>query len=242
MQVADARIHVFLVSSVHETARKSFVELLRKEFPELEKVEAIYPAHTRVPFLQQLQERSKERSGRSLKEGEIGLILTNRQIWRKILSRASSDEEHFLILESDSKISASLLLHQYFHSLSASYDIFFWGAWFGHMRLLRSKRKAFAAGHWAGEPLINSVACTYGYSINRKAAAVLLKATARIAYPVDEFKRYLTPGQLRFGGVAPELITVHPSPSTIRQDSSSLKEKIWIFLLDLRNHILSYWR
>jgi GR25 family glycosyltransferase involved in LPS biosynthesis len=242
MTVAHAQIPVFLVSSVHETARKPFVELLRKEFPNLEQVEAIYPSHTRVPFLQQLQERSEERTGRSLKEGEIGLILTNRKIWRKILNRASSDEEHFLILESDSKISESQLLHKNFNSLSASYDIFFWGAWFGHMRLLRSKRKTFAVGYSAGEPLINSVACTYGYSINRKAAAVLLKATARIAYPVDEFKRYLAPGQLRFGGVAPELISVHPSPSTIRQDGSSLKEKIWILLLDLRNHILSFCR
>lgn len=242
MPIVDRPIPVFLVSAVHETARKTFVDVLRKEFPNLEQVDAIYPSRTRVPFLQQLKECSKQRTGRSLKEGEIGLILTNRQIWRKILRLASSDEEHFLVLESDSKICSPLLLQQHFHALSSSYDIFFWGAWFGHMRLLRSKRKTFAAGYSAGEPLINSVACTYGYSINRKAAAVLLKATARIAYPVDEFKRYLGPGQLRFGGVAPELITVHPSPSTIRQDSSSLKEKIWIFLLDMRNHILSYCR
>ena len=93
--------------------------------------------------------------------------------------------------------------------------------------------------HFIGEPLRNAVACTYGYSINRKAASCLLKSTNRIAYPVDEFKKYLKPGQLRWGAVVPELISVHDVPSTIQPNTDKMMEKIWIFVLDIRNYFLS---
>lgn len=231
---------VYLISSVHEHSRKQHVELLLQTFPGTKQVEAIYPSYTRVPFLSQLKAKSKLRAGRSLRDGEIGLILTSRNIWRDILKKAKNDEEHFLIMESDSKVIDPAILEAHFHTTTRDYDMFFWGAWFGHLRLLRSKRKQLQNRYSFGEPLINSVACTYGYSINRKAASTLLKATCHIAHPVDEFKKYLKPGQLRLGAVVPELISVHDVPSTIRPNAFALMEKIWIFVLDIRNHFLSF--
>lgn len=230
---------VYLISSVHESSRKQHVDQLLHTFPGTQQVEAIYPSQTRVPFLPQLKAQSKLRAGRSLRDGEIGLILTSRIVWRDILKKAKNDEEHFLILESDSKVINAAILEANFHKATQDYDMFFWGAWFGHLRLLRSKRRLLELGHFFGEPLINSVACTYGYSINRKAASCLLKATGHIAHPVDEFKKYLKPGQLRMGAVVPELISVHDVPSTIRPNSIALMEKTWIFVLDIRNHFLS---
>lgn len=230
---------IYLISSVHEHTRKQHVGQLLQAFPGTKQFEAIYPSQTRVPFLKQLKAQSKLRSGRSLKDGEIGLILTSRNIWRDILQKAKGDEDHFLILESDSKVLNAEMLEAHFHKTTQQYDIFFWGAWFGHLRLLRSKRRLLQNRYFFGEPLINSVACTYGYSINRKAASILLKATSRIAHPVDEFKKYLNPGQLRWGAVVPELISVHDVPSTIRSDAFALMEKFWIFVLDIRNYFLS---
>ncbi len=230
---------VYLISSVHESSRKQHVAGLLQTFPTTIQVEAIYPSYTRIPFLSALKAQSKLRAGRSLRDGEIGLILTSRNIWRDILKKAKTDEEHFLILESDSKLINAAMLEEKFLTATRAYDMFFWGAWFGHLRLLRSKRKPLGDMHFFGEPLINSVACTYGYSINRKAASRLLKATGKIAHPVDEFKKYLKPGELRLGAVVPELVSVHDVASTIRPNSIALFEKIWIFVLDIRNHFLS---
>jgi len=230
---------VYLISSVHEHLRKQHVEQVLHAFPGTKQVEAIYPSRTRVPFLAQLKERSKLRSGRSLRDGEIGIILTSRNIWRDILKKAKSDEEHFLILESDSKLNNAAMLEAHFCSATREYDMFFWGAWCGHLRLLRSKRSRLQDRHFVGEPLVNSVVGGYGYSINRKAASCLLKATSRIAHPADEFKKYLKAGQLKWGAVVPELISVHDVPSTIRPNAVALKEKIWIFTLDIRNFFLS---
>jgi GR25 family glycosyltransferase involved in LPS biosynthesis len=239
MSQSQQPFSVYLISSVHEHSRKQHLELLLKAFPGTRQVEAIYPSYTRVPFLKQLKDQSKLRGGRSLRDGEIGLILTSRNIWRDILKKATNDEEHFLILESDSKLIDVAMLKAHFNEATHDYDIFFWGAWLGHLRLMRSKRRHLQARYYVGAPLINSVSGTYGYSINRKAASCLLKATRRIAHPVDEFKKYLHPGQLRLGAVVPELISVHDVPSTIRPNAFALMEKIWIFVLDIRNYFLS---
>jgi len=232
-------IRAFLISSIHETDRKSFVEKLIQDIPGVRQIEAIYPQMTHVPFLEKLKVKSKFRAGRSLNDGEIGLILTSRKIWREIINISDSDEESFLILESDSKIDNTDLLNSYFHRLTSEYDIFFWGAWSGKISLLRSKKKRVHGKYFYGIPLINSVAGTYGYSINKKAASCLLKATTKISYPVDEFKKYLEPGQLRFGGILPEVIKFNDIPSTIGHQSNEIKEKIWIFILQVRNKILS---
>jgi len=239
MTISPMPFSVYLISSVYEHSRKQHVEQLMHSFPGITQVEAIYPSRTRIPFFAQLKEQSKLRVGRCLRDGEIGLILTSRNIWRDILKKAKNDEEHFLILESDSKIINIHILESHFSKVIPDYDMFFWGAWFGHLRLLRSKRRKLQDKYFIGEPLRNAVACTYGYSINRKAASCLLKSTNRIAYPVDEFKKYLKPGQLRWGAVVPELISVHDVPSTIQPNTDKMMEKIWIFVLDIRNYFLS---
>lgn len=233
----------YIISSTHEPERKQFVQAVKAALPGIKEIEAIYPTKSKVPFLEKLQKKSAERGGRALTAGEIGLILTSRIIWRDIIQKAKNDEEHFLILESDSDIRNLPFLLNQFNVLTGTYDLFFWGAWMGHLRLLNSKRKKIAHGYSYGEPLVNSIACTYGYSMNRKGASTLLKLTGNIAYPLDEFKRYVPTGTLRYGGIVPEVISIHPAlPTTIGRPTNQLLEKLTIFVFDLRNFFLSRFR
>lgn len=239
----EPRFSSYVITSIHETERIPFVVQIKSALPNVKQVEAIYPSSTRVPYLKKLQFKSKERGGRALTAGEIGLILTSRMIWRDILQRAQDDQEHFLILESDSKINDIELLTSKFQALTRGYDFFLWGSWQGHLRILRSKRKRVDKKYTYGEAFMRSIAGTYGYSLNRKAAATLLELTGKIAYPVDEFKRYVAPGTLHFGGIVPEVISIHKAlPTTIGRPANAAVERLIMFVFDIRNYILSMLR
>lgn len=233
----------YVITSIHETERIPFVEQIKSALPNVKQIEAIYPSSTRVPFLKKLQLKSKERGGRALTAGEIGLILTSRMIWRDILQKAQNDQDHFLILESDSNINNIEILVSKFQALTRDYDLFLWGSWQGHLRLLRSKRKRLDEKYTYGEAFMRSISGTYGYSLNRKAAATLLQLTGKIAYPVDEFKRYVAPGTLHFGGIVPEVISIHKNLlTTIGRPSNAAIERLIMFVFDIRNYCLSMLR
>lgn len=136
----------------------------------------------------------------------------------------------FLVLESDSEIKLEEVLIANFVRISKAYDLFFWGAWEGHMQVYRSTRKQLSPGIDFGNPFIKTVYCTYGYSLNKKAAAYLLRQTRKAAYPVDQFKRFIREGELRIGGVVPEVIATIPrNESYIRGKGMHLKS-IFSFL------------
>lgn len=239
-------IRAFVITAVHERDRKANVEKLLQQLPGLQLVEAIYPKYQKIPFLDKLIEKSKERTGVPLSLGEIGVVLSNRLIWKKIAHIAESDNEPFLILESDSFITDIELLKDKYLALSGCYDMFFWGAWTGHMKLKRSTSKKLTARYSVGEPFIKTVYGAYGYTVNKRAALHLLKQTRHISYAVDQYKRYIqSTDDIRIGGIVPDLII----PGNGEVDSTighpgmhPLREKIWMLILDVKNAVICFFK
>jgi hypothetical protein len=235
-------IRAFVICSERELHRKNNIALLHQLLPGLMQIEAIYPRYTKIPFLSGLIQKSRERTGRALNEGEIGILLSNRQAWQEICSIAEDDKEPFLILESDSCINNPSLLIEKGVTIAGDYDLFFFGGWMGHIKLKRSTVRRITDRFRVGEPYIKTICSGYGYSVNRKAARYLLQRTSSVGYPVDEFKRYMEPGMLKVGAVLPELISELPgSSSTIGHDGlPPWLHTIKIRLLDIRNGVIAY--
>lgn len=256
MENKNVHIKAFVIVGVHENNRLAHIEKLKKQLLGLQRVDAIFPSRQKVPFINKLIKLSKSRTGKALNHGEIGVILSNRLVWREIVKNATSDEQHFLILESDSVINDLMMLHQLYSEVEANYDLFFWGAWLGHAQILRSTKKRIKPiqkssslqnnalpklEYSIGTPFYKTICSGYGYSLNKKAAAYLLACTNQIAFPIDEFKRYSDPNFLRWGTVKPEIITQGEGVTTIGHNSHPLIEKIWMGLLDIRNKLICYY-
>jgi len=130
-----------------------------------------------------------------------------------------------------------------FEKYTQTYDLFFWGAWDGHISIKRSSIVYKEQGHKIGEPLIKSVYCTYGYSLNKKAAAYLLKQTGQISYPVDMFKHFITPGAIQIGGIRKEIISTWTNMgSYIRTNTmgSAIKRFLILLVFTVRNSIQAF--
>lgn len=229
----------FLIYAESEAHRKEHIANLMAEAPfAVEKVEAVYPDRQHVPFRDALLRVSKERTGKTLLMGELGCLLSHRRVWTKILREAKDDQDHFLVFESDSMIDDPQFLRNHFSSLTQTKDLFFWGAWEGHMKFFQSSQKVITGNHVIGEPFIKTIYCTYGYSLNRKAAILLLSRTRKISHPVDQFKYFFSQQELRLGGVLPEVITGNKLNSTIRGKENALFKKLFLTVLDLKNTII----
>ncbi|MEY4307876.1 MAG: hypothetical protein RL422_79 [Bacteroidota bacterium] len=223
----------FVLFAEHETERKAHVEAMRFAIPALEVVEPVFPSRVHVPFLEALMQKSYARTGKALLSTEIGVILSHRKVWSQIAHESS--EGHFLVLESDSRILKPELLES---ETAKKYDLFFWGAWNGYVSLKKS-----TVQNGVGEPLIKSVYGAYGYSLNAKAARYLLQKTARIAYPVDMYKRFVDTREISIGAIVPEVIsTWRTSDSLIRQESRRhlLTAELIRMIFYCRNTIQSY--
>jgi len=229
----------FLIYAESEIHRKENIAKLMADAPfAVEQVDAVYPDRQHVPFRDALLRVSKERTGKTLLKGELGCLLSHRRVWTKILSEAKSDQDHFLVFESDSMIEDPQFLRDHFLSLTQTKDLFFWGAWEGHMKFFHSSQKAIADSRVVGEPFIKTIYCTYGYSLNRKAAKLLLNRTRKISHPVDQFKYFFSQKELELGGVLPEVITGNKINSTIRGKENTLFKQIFLSLLDIKNNII----
>jgi GR25 family glycosyltransferase involved in LPS biosynthesis len=236
-------INSFLLCSPYEQHRFSHINTLQDMFPGIVKVEAIFPKYQNVPFLQKLINLSEQRTGIKLMPGEIGCLLGHRKIWKTILNSKDEYDGHYLVLESDSKINDIVLLKNTFHKYSAPYDIFFWGAWEGDMRIKKSTIIFNEHNRVIGEPLLNSIYCTYGYSLNKAAAGYLLNQTNKISFPVDFFKKFIQPNTLRIGGIRNELISICSEfKSSIRTPSigSRLKHFLMLLILNVKNKVQAY--
>jgi GR25 family glycosyltransferase involved in LPS biosynthesis len=107
------------------------------------------------------------------------------------------------------------------------------------MKLLHSKKQKLNDQFTIGEPFIKSVYCTYGYSVNKKAAAYLLLQTKKIGYPVDQFKKFIYPGAIRIGGIQPELINAGSMGSYINQiNLNKWYYKLFMRVLDFKNSVI----
>lgn len=223
----------FVLFAEHETERISHLKAIKAVLPSVVVVEPVFPSRINVPFLEAMVEKSRARTGKALLPTEIGVILSHRKIWAKIAQEKTN--EHFLVLESDSRILKPELLKA---EKVEKYDLFFWGAWNGYASLKRSTLK-----NGVGEPLIKSVYGAYGYSLNSKTAAYLLKKTAQVAYPVDMYKRFVDPTEISLGAIVPEVIsTWRTSDSLIRKESRGhlFTAELIRLIFYCRNTIQSY--
>jgi GR25 family glycosyltransferase involved in LPS biosynthesis len=229
----------YLISSPLEKDRLHNINTLQSQLNNVIHIKAIYPSQIHVPFLNQILDLAKQRTNRALSSAELGLLLSHREAWRSLLN---SDHEAALILESDSMIQNEIILNKYFETIHKQFDLFFWGAFDGRMKIFTKGRFNLNKSFVVGNPVINSVYCTYGYSINKKTASFLLKQTSKVNYPVDFWKIRLKNTNLIIGGVSPEIISPNPQfNSTVQSKKFSIYDnKIIKQVIDWKNTILAY--
>jgi GR25 family glycosyltransferase involved in LPS biosynthesis len=231
----------YLVTSKDEIERYEHVASLKMLFPNLTTIEAIYPSKIHIPFQGQIKSITKDRTGNPLSDGALGCLLSHRIIWRRFLNQ--KDQDFCLILESDSKIENLPMIHSQQASIKAQYDLFFWGAFDNRMKLLRSTKVKLIDQYQIGSPLINSLYCTYGYSINKTAAKFLLENTKKFNFPVDYWKLRLKNSPLRVGGILPNLITTVPTfQSTISHTNQNLSAILFDSIIDFKNNVISFFK
>ena len=240
-----AAINTYILYSPLEKDRTARVEAMRQQFKQFTISESIYPSNTHIPFLKAIIEKSKERTGKALMATEVACLLGHRRILRQIVRAATNNEEHFLVLESDSKILNFELLKNQFETISNKYDLFFWGAWEGNAKIKRSKAQVLDSNYSIGEPLLHSIYCAYGYSINKPTAQYLLKQSAKISTPFDIFKQFIDPQKIKVGTITKEVITtsdIGNQASYIRKTDKkdNLKRAFYLLFLNIKNSIQAY--
>ena len=134
-------INTYILYSPLEKDRTARVEAMRQKFKQFTISESIYPNNTHIPFLKAIIEKSKERTGKALMATEVACLLGHRRILRQIVKAATNNEEHFLVLESDSKILDFSLLETYFQPISKQFGIFFGGHGRAMLKLSAPKLK-----------------------------------------------------------------------------------------------------
>jgi GR25 family glycosyltransferase involved in LPS biosynthesis len=235
-------IKTYILYSKHELDRLENINLLKQNINDIVEVDAVFPKYVNVPFLDKLIQNSKERTGKALNANEIGCLLGHRKIWKALLKREASENEHFLIMESDSIINDYGILENTFSKYTSNYDLFFWGAWNGNVSIKRSTILYKENNKTIGEPILGSVYCTYGYSINKKGASYLLKQTSKIAWPVDFFRFLVDPNFIKVGAISKELIsTPIYLKSYIRNNTliNSYKRQLITKVLKIKHFIIS---
>ena len=231
----------YLVSSKDELERIKHIEELQNLFPGVVSIEAIYPKKTRIPLYSQIKSISKARTGSALSDGALGCLLSHRVIWRHFLNQ--KEQDFCLILESDSQIDNLTIIKSHQLSIKAQYDLFFWGAFDNRMKLLQSTKIHLADRYQIGTPLVNSLYCTYGYSINKNAATYLLESTNKFDYPVDYWKLRLKDSPLRVGGIVPNIITTVTSfESTISHSNQNIFILLYDTMINFKNNIISFFK
>ena len=236
-------ISTYIIFSDQEQARMGQLQKIQEYFSDLTIINAIFPNKTRVPFLQSLINKTKERTGKALLVNEIGVLMSHRKVWHEIIQIATDPNKHYLVLESDSKVNNGELIEKYYKHIESKFDLFFWGAWNGNATIRRSTKIELGKGLEIGEPMIKSIYGAYGYSINTKGARYMLKKTSKIAYPVDLYKHYINLKELKVGVIKPEQIgTWLTTDSNIRVESkiTLLKRYLVIKIFNCRNKIHAY--
>jgi len=236
-------ISAFIIYGQNEHARQAQVNLMQEVLPNSVLVDPIFPARQKVPFIKDLIKNAYKRSGYKLLPSEVGVFMSHRSIWKKIVQQNNEPNQHFLVLESDSKINDIRKIEQAMQKVQTEYDLFFWGAWNNHVSIKKSTAENIDNNYKIGVPLIRSVYGAYGYSLNIKAAKHLLAQSSKINYPVDLYKHYVDQSAIKIGAIQPELIsTWQTTDSTIRKEANidRLKRIIIIKIFSLRNQILAY--
>ena len=231
----------FVIWASHETLRQENVDqLCATALFSIERVEAIYATKQHIPFLDKLVKTAFDRTGYPMTSAELACLLSHRKVWQLICKEKANEEQHFLILESDSVIKNPEVLRTLFKEMESRYDLFFWGGYEGRIKLFHSTLFYPATGYKVGAPFVKTLYCAYGYSMNKKTAQLLLEKTASISYPVDHFKRYFGADEIRIGSILPEVITGNQLDSNIPQASKrGLFFKIFLKFIEWRNILLT---
>lgn len=236
-------IRAYVITAEHEHYRRANVQILQEQLPALKCIEAIYPTREKVPFIERIRNTTYSRTGNKLNYGEIGILLSSRRVWKNIVKTDAAEEDFFLILESDSVINDIEVLNDNFYNLTKQYDLFFFGGWLGNIKLHNSKKKKLNDFYTYGEPYIKTICSGYGYAINKKTAQYLLKASNKVAYPADEFKKYIDPSLVKIGAILPELISQSEGVTTIgHNDIGPVFEFVLRKILNIRNSIICYFK
>ena len=134
-------IAAYIIKSKHESARNEQVGILQNQIINSKIVEAIFPKFQHVPFIDKMIQLSKIRFGKELLSNEIGVVMSHRKAWQNIVvDNDINSNQHYLILESDSKIINLEILNQQMDKIKLNYDLFFWGAWTGHASIKKSTK------------------------------------------------------------------------------------------------------
>ena len=121
-------IPAFIIYGQNEHARQAQVNLMQEVLPNSVLVDPIFPASQKVPFINDLIQNAYKRSGYKLLPSEVGVFMSHRSIWKKIVQQNNDPSQHFLVLESDSKINDMHLIEQTMQKVQTGYDLFFWGS------------------------------------------------------------------------------------------------------------------
>lgn len=235
----------FILHSHLEQKRAEQIAQLKSTAPfPIQSVGAIFPSQTRIPFLGKLLTLAHQRTGYPMVSTELACLMGHRKIWKLIVAGPSEPGEHFLVLESDSSIVNPFLLRDLFTGVTTGFDLFFWGAFDGRAKLFSSTQKKIVGDYRVGTPLINSLYCTYGYSLTKDMASLFLEKTNKVTYPVDHFKRYFSTDEIKIGAVLPELIkSTNTGGSQTRPSlSHSLYSYCFDRLVDVKNEFLTRFR
>jgi GR25 family glycosyltransferase involved in LPS biosynthesis len=104
-------------------------------------------------------------------------------------------------------------------------------------------RNQLSDQYQVGTPLVHSLYCTYGYSVNKTAAKFLLESTKKFNYPVDYWKLRLKDSPLRVGGILPNIITTVSSfKSTISHPNQNIFVLLFDTTINLKNSIISFFK
>jgi GR25 family glycosyltransferase involved in LPS biosynthesis len=205
-------------------------------------IEAIYPSSRKIPF------RSKFDL---ISDGELGCLLSHRKVWKQL----KENNGRFIILEDDIKIAEKIKLEELQNKIIEKTDvekIIFFGAFDGRVKIKKSTKFMIELGsnnYNIGVPYEKTLWCTYGYSINKKGAEILLKCTKLFkgTLAVDSFIKYIESNNLQATNiltVVPNVVFPRGNQSTIRHNKNSRQirfiEMIKKYIIDLRNEIAAY--
>jgi GR25 family glycosyltransferase involved in LPS biosynthesis len=236
---------VYGIIAPHETERMPSLQAVMAGFTNHRMVNAIFPKYCKVPWVKQLLQQSFMRCHRHLNLGELGCLLSHRKTWKTFLK---SGYDYGLILESDSTIKDNALLQHIITAHAGRFDILFLGSYHGRTKVKRSTSESFGK-MTIGEPLPNTLYCTYGYVMQKTAAKHLLRQTGKVSWPVDFWSKWLADDrgtyQMRVGAVAPEVISTWDAPSTIQdirlvRSAEQLPRRIKYFLGEVKNSLIGF--
>ncbi len=232
----------YIIYSSREIKRKEQVKKIQEIFPSSTIIDPIFPEYQKVPFLKKIIQKSKDYTGKALLTNEVGVFLSHRKVWQAI-SKSINKKQHYLVLESDSKIVNAKIIKNNYSKVEQEYDLFFWGAWNNHVSIKKSSRKPISDNYIIGEPLIKSLYGAYGYSLNAETAQYLLSITKKIYFPVDLYKQYIDETKIKIGAIKSEVIgTWQTTDSNVRKENQfdKFKRILIIKIFHTRNQILAY--